>query len=428
MAGHDHRGETVKQDWRRRPARILVVEDEAIIANDIRNRLEKQGYEVPSIVSTGIGAVKSVDQEKPDLVLMDIVMPGQIDGIDAARIIRSRCDVPIVYLTAYADEAILERAIPTEPFGYIVKPFEDNELFRTIEIGIFKHRMEKELRESEEKLSTILRSIGDGVIATNTEGGVQFMNPVAESLTGWSSETASGKAIAEVLSAVGEGSLPDTGCPAAGITREDCTGGRNGECTLVSKDGKERFVTCGTTPLLGGAGEILGAVIVFRDITAERKARRELEQSREELRVRAVEISERNTALKVMLEQREQDRLEFEERVLANISHLVMPYMEKLMNARLSAEDRATVHILESNLEQVTSDFSQRLSSGLTGLTPQEVRIANLVRQGKQDKEITEILHISFETVKTHKQNIRKKLGIYGQRKNLRSFLSRFTD
>jgi PAS domain S-box-containing protein len=409
-------------------ARILIVEDEAIIAKDIKRRLEKHGYEVPSIVSTGIRAIRQAEKEKPDLILMDIVMPGDIDGIDAAKFIRAAHDIPIIYLTAYADEAILERAIPTEPFGYVTKPFEDSELCRTIEMGLFKHRMEKKLRESEEWLSTVLKSIGDGVIATSRTGAIQFMNPVAERLTGWDHRSAAGRAITEVFR-VAEGSkTPDTPCPVLRALREDFTHAFHGDCEILSRGGEQRTVTCSSAPLVGKQSDVLGAVLVFRDVSDERAARLELEKSKEELAARAVEISERNTALKVLLEQRENDRLEFEERILANIRHLVLPYVDRLKKARLSADDRASVHILESNLEEITSSFSHRLSSSLAGLTPQEIRIANLVKAGKQDKEITEILHISFETVKTHKQNIRKKLGIYGDRKNLRSFLARFSE
>jgi PAS domain S-box-containing protein len=417
----------MKQNEKKKKTRILVVEDEAIIAKDIKRRLEKHGYEVPSIVSTGSGAVRKVEKDEPDLVLMDIVMPGEIDGIDAARLIRSRYDVPIIYLTAYADEAILERAIPTEPFGYVTKPFEDSELCRAIEMGLFKHSMEKQLRESEEWLSTILGSIGDGVIATDRRGGIQFMNPVAESLTGWDHESASGRVVTEVFRVVEGGAVPDPSCPVSKVLREDFSDILHGDCAIVSRDGEERMVTGSGAPLVGGGGEILGAVIVFRDVTAERKTQRELVRSREDLRVQAEEIKERNIALKVLLEQREKDRLEFEERILANIRHLALPYMEKLKKVRLAPEDRASIHILESNLEQITSAFSHRLSSSLVGLTPREISIANLVKEGRQDKEVSEILNISFETVKTHKQNIRKKLGIYGQRKNLQSFLSRFS-
>ena len=118
---------------------------------------------------------------------MDIVLKGETNGIDAAGQIRSRLDIPVVYLTAYADEKTVERAKLTEPFGYIIKPFNDKELHTIIEMALYKHKIEKKLKEREEWLSTILESIGDAVIATDAKGCVTLMNPVAESLTGWKS-------------------------------------------------------------------------------------------------------------------------------------------------------------------------------------------------------------------------------------------------
>jgi PAS domain S-box-containing protein len=409
-------------------ARILVVEDEAIIAKDIRRRLEKHGYEVSSTVSTGGEAVRRAGEDEPDLILMDIVLPGDIDGVDAAGIIRSRNDIPVVYLTAYTNEAIVERAIRTEPFGYITKPFEDSELCRTIEMALFKHRMERRLRESEEWLATTLRSMGEAVVATDRGSAVRFMNPVAEGITGWQGEEASGRPVTDIFRIVSGGEGGEKCCPVTAALQEGATVTPPGDCTLLARDGREITVTSTGAPIVDRGGKIIGAVLVFRDVTEKKKAERELVRSREEIERKAEEIRERNIALKVLLEQREQDRLESEEKVLANISHLVLPYVDRLKKSRLPPEERECVDLLRSNLEQITSAFSARLSSSLVGLSPQEIRIAGLVREGKQDKEITEVLNISFETVKTHKQNIRKKLGIYGQRKNLRSFLDQYTD
>jgi len=107
---------------------ILVVEDESIVARDIQNTLQSLGYDVPTVISSGKAAIQKAQENRPDLVLMDIVLKGKIDGIEAAEHIRSHFNIPVVYLTAYTDDKTLERAKITEPFGYVVKPFEDREL------------------------------------------------------------------------------------------------------------------------------------------------------------------------------------------------------------------------------------------------------------------------------------------------------------
>jgi len=153
-------------------ARILVVEDEHIVAKDIATRLARRGYEVLSIVGSAEEAIEQAGAHRPDLVLMDIMLKGEMDGIAAADRIRELHDIPVVYLTAYADEKTLQRAKITDAFGYILKPFEERELYITIEMATYKHTIEARLRTSEQWLSATLNSIGDGIIAADTGGNV----------------------------------------------------------------------------------------------------------------------------------------------------------------------------------------------------------------------------------------------------------------
>ena len=122
----------------------MIVEDEWIVAEDIKMILGRLGYTETSISSSGDEAIQNAEKDKPDLVLMDIVLEGEMDGIEAANEIRNRFNIPIIYLTAYADEKILERAKITEPSGYIVKPFIDEDLKIAIEIALYKHKSEEE--------------------------------------------------------------------------------------------------------------------------------------------------------------------------------------------------------------------------------------------------------------------------------------------
>jgi len=201
-----------------------------------------------------------------------------------------------------------------------------------------------------------------------------------------------------------------------------------GDYLLLPAGGAEIVVTVSSAPILDAQERLHGMVLACRDVTAQKAAEQELSRSRAELSAHVEEIRETNTALKVLLKQRESDRREFEERIMESIRNLVLPYVGKLRAARCAPQDLALLNIVETNLMQITLSFSRTLTGGVYGLSPQELRIANLVKEGRQDKEIMEALGISFETVKTHRQNIRKKLGIYGSRASLPALLSRIVE
>ena len=207
-------------------ARILIVEDEGIIAQDIRASLQELGYEVCATVATGEEAVRKAEAERPDLALVDVVLQGGMDGIEAAHFIHSRFRVPIVYLTAYADDKMLERAKMTEPFGYLIKPFRDRELHSTIEMALFRHEMGVKLRENQEWLSVMLNSIADALIATDENGFVKLMNPVAELLTGWTADKANGRPLEAVFSMERSGTEARVRKPGRRTSGEGRTGGR----------------------------------------------------------------------------------------------------------------------------------------------------------------------------------------------------------
>ncbi len=249
--------------------RILVVEDESLVGRDIRNMLRGLGHDVVDVVSRGDDAVRLAAAASPDLVLMDIVLKGEIDGITAAERIWEECGVPIIYLTAYADETTLSRAKMTEPFGYILKPFDERELQTAIEMAFYKAQMYSRLREREEWLSTILKSIGDGVIATDPAGRIAFLNPLAERLTGWPQEEALQRPAAEVLDLV-----EDVGTAAAsgpGAVEESVLRTRTGQVVPIEKT---------VSPLPPGKRGGAGSVLIFRDITRRRRADAEIKESR----------------------------------------------------------------------------------------------------------------------------------------------------
>ena len=138
--------------------RILVVEDESIVAKDIQNSLKKLGYTVPTIISSGEKAVEEVEQSKPDIVLMDIMLKGDVNGIEAANTIRERFDIPVIFLTAYADDNTLSKAKISEPYGYIIKPFKEKELQTTIEMAMYKHEKDTQVKKERDLYHSIVEN------------------------------------------------------------------------------------------------------------------------------------------------------------------------------------------------------------------------------------------------------------------------------
>ena len=267
-------------------SRILVVEDERIVAASLCKRLQNLGYDVPAVAHTGADALVLTEQLRPDLVLMDIRLEGEMDGVQAATEIRSRFQIPVVYLTAYSNKEVLDRAKVTAPYGYILKPYEDRELHVVVETALAKHRSDRQLQQRERWLATILKSIGDGVLALSPEGRVTFLNALAEQLTGWTSEEASGLPLAEVfqlmdavthqpiqpLQPAGDqtGTLP---VGAAGPGRPGLT------VLLAARNGTHRLIEACTTPLADEGGANLGSVLVFRDLTERKKLEEQLLQA-----------------------------------------------------------------------------------------------------------------------------------------------------
>jgi len=180
------------------PAKIMVVEDEIVVAMELQTRLIALGYRVTGIVASGEDAVDLAEKTIPDLVLMDVKLAGEIDGIDAARDIRERHNIPVVYVTAHADHDTLQRAKLTYPLGYIVKPFSDSDLRASIEVALSKHEEDTKLREDSERFSTTLDILGGAVILADGDGMIRSMSPVAETLTGWACADAIGRHLAEV--------------------------------------------------------------------------------------------------------------------------------------------------------------------------------------------------------------------------------------
>ncbi len=249
-----------------RIAKILIVEDERITAKDIKKSLEKAGHLVLAIVSTGEDAIKFSEEYKPDIVLMDIKLEGEIDGIEAAETIRSKFAIPVIYLTSYSDKSTVERAKKThpsafilkEPFGFIHKPFEENELYTAIDIILYRNNEENRLKSQDKLLSTLLKTISDGVIAADPEGRVKFMNFAAEKLTGWTEQDSIGRKLIKLIPGIRlKTSFLDE------INLKDIV---NGEVLLQSKKDVKTPIEGTITQIKDENGINDGIIVIFRSI------------------------------------------------------------------------------------------------------------------------------------------------------------------
>ena len=253
-------------------ARIMVVEDEAVISMEIQDRLARMGHSVCGTAASGDEAVSVATANHPDLILMDVQLRGDVDGVETARKIRSRIEVPVIYLTAFADDRTVERARETEPYGYLIKPFSEKELFAAIEMALYKHSMEARLRESQRQFATTVRCIADCVIVTDTDMKITLMNPSAQSVTGWKEDEALGKRLDEVLKIVDEKSLAPFETPVADVLEKRVAMNLIAPVLLIRRNGDKVPVEDSAAPMIDDAGRLTGAVMVFRDITERKRA------------------------------------------------------------------------------------------------------------------------------------------------------------
>ena len=250
---------------------ILIVEDENIVAMDLAATLKRLGYEVCATTALGEDAVELARTERPDLILMDIMLAGTMDGVQAAEHIRAERDVPIVFLTAYTDDASIARASHTDAYGFIVKPFHDRDIRGAVEIALSKHQAELQHQSRDHWFAQAFQSIGEGVIACDAGGRVTFVNPTAERLTGFSASEAQGRPLGEVFSLVSA----DNGSPVADpiaralalrlpVLLPDRT-------SLVARDGTTLPIDDCAAPIIDDSGRLIGGVLVFRDGSPKRR-------------------------------------------------------------------------------------------------------------------------------------------------------------
>lgn len=256
--------------------KILIVEDETVLAVDIRNRLQKLGYTVAEITESGEEAIKKVAEIQPHLVLVDICLSGKINGVQVADIIQNSFHVPVLYLTEYSLEATLKKKQLTEPFNYILKPITEKDLHVAVKMALDKQQVTQKLHAEHQRLTAIFNSMGCAVVVTDTNGCVQIMNPVAERITKWKQNEAIGKDLTEVFNLIDN----EMNKPIENLAKHAMEAGEvfplPENSTLIAKDGTQIAIGDNVSPIRDDDGKITGAVLVFQDITKRKQAEAQL--------------------------------------------------------------------------------------------------------------------------------------------------------
>lgn len=323
--------------------KLLVVEDELVIALSLVKSLEKLGYEVAAMTNTGEEAVRLAREKAPELILMDIILAGPLDGIEAARAIQKDSDVPVIYLTANADNATVERARDTVPYGYLNKPINDRDLLTNIDSALNKHRMERRLRESEEKYRNLVNNIQDVILSADENGVITYVSSRITDIAGYEEQDMVGRGFLNFVhpddheKVVRNFGSSREGKSVSGVYRGIT---RSGDIKWLRTSGRPTYVN----------GRFSGVKMILSDITAQKLAEDRAQRTNEELVAANEELQATIEELEAVNEQFEQQNSELlkaredllrQEEMLRNIVR-VAPVGLGFIENRLMAWSNAT--------------------------------------------------------------------------------------
>jgi PAS domain S-box-containing protein len=256
--------------------KILLVEDDAIESMDITRTLKSFGYDVPYTASRGEEAVEIAKKEMPDLILMDIVLKGEIDGIEAAEQIK-KLDIPLIFLTAHSEDATVQKAKHITPYGYLIKPYDPFELKHAIELAFYKNKMEKKLKESEKRYKFIVEAANEGIWGTDVNFNINYVNPKMAEILGYEIEEMIGKPVSYFMFA------EDIADHKKRV--EKCLKGypETYERRLKHKNGSVISTIIAATALMDDDGEFVGSFSLFTDITERKEMEKNLLEKQNQL-------------------------------------------------------------------------------------------------------------------------------------------------
>lgn len=429
-------------------AKIMVVEDEAVIAMRLQQMLTTMGYNVVGVSYSGEEALENARRFRPDLILMDIMLPGKLDGIKVAEMVRSELDIPVIFLTAFSENKIIERAKKVEPFGYILKPFRNSEIKAAIEVAFYKKEMENALKESEKKFRTLAENANDGILIASGNGEHVYANKRASEITGYSVSELLETKIKDLAHPDDFEKIKDRYCKI--ISGKSFQ--KQYETRIFSKDGRE--ITIEVASARSDWGGQPADIVVLRDITERIKAEKAMRTAHDELEHRVKErtfklnnalktvqrsekelsqrklsleklnkeLMETNQAVSVLARNIDKKKEELEKKIIRTCNGKLLPILKELQKDVYCQKRQADLELIINYLNEITRD-SPLYREIDSHLTDQEMRVAVMIKNGLTSQQIGDLLCLSLHTVKTHRKNIRKKLKIDNTNINLVSYL-----
>ncbi len=416
---------------------ILCMEDDPGLAMILKKRLGRAGYKV-DIAQDGKEGLTMAESQSYDIVTVDYKMP-YYSGLDVIRILSARDNPPpMIMITGMGSEEIAVEAMKMRAADYVVKDSDGHYLdllISVVEDVLQKWQLIKErdiareaLRESEEKYNQFFKTSRDCVFITSNDGRIIDINDTAVELLGYPSRE----------------ELLQVNVPELYAEREEWIK----HCRIISeygydkeypvdlrrKDGGIRHALITSAARCDKNGNLIGFQGTVRDVTEQRRNEEELRKYREKLEImvaertreleeKTINLQEVNMTLNVLLKKREQDKKNLEENFVANIGSMVLPYLERIRKNNLDAQQKFCLDTIEKNLDEIASPLLKNIQR--FNLTPREVQIAYLIKDGKTTKEIASVLGIAEGSISTHRKNLRKKLGL-DRDSNLQSHLCFF--
>lgn len=409
---------------------ILLVEDDEDFSAAIASRLAKRNFNVTRSFSAEDALDKFKDHDF-DVVVADIKLPG-MSGMEFLSSVRDgNKDIPVILMTGYASLESATAAVKLNAADYLLKPLENiDELLNPIHKAVHGYRLylenkqltdslrEKieELERSERKYKDLFELASDIIYTVDTEGTITSANKRIEEIMKYDRKQIIGRPAAEVITSI------EAGIDKIKFQKVLAEKMLNMlEVKMTAKDGEVRFGEMGIRPIEQD-GCVVGMQCIIRDITERKKNEGMLKESEAKLREQKASLEQKNIALKEILEQIEIEKKRIKDDIFVNVDKLLVPFLKKLRR-RTATVDAKYINTIEQHLAELVVPFGRKITDKRMKLTPKEIEICNLIKNGFSSKEISEFLNVSPQTTERHRNNIRRKMGLVNKEINLRTYL-----